>query len=78
MRPVSATAWSLAVDRDQCMGSGMCAALAPELFRLDAGGRAEPVLREVPGDDRALDAADSCPALAITVRDGTGTLGPRP
>ncbi|OEJ97728.1 cytochrome [Streptomyces thermolilacinus SPC6] len=59
------------------MGSGMCAALAPELFRLE-GTYAEPVRARIPQDERALDAADSCPALAITVRDGTRTLGPRP
>ncbi|WP_308354950.1 ferredoxin [Streptomyces sp. MUM 203J] len=69
--------WSLDVDRDRCMGSGMCAALAPQLFRLDAGGRGEPVRDAVSADDLALDAADSCPAQAITVRDGAGTVGPR-
>ncbi|MEW5656197.1 ferredoxin, partial [Streptomyces cinereoruber] len=28
-------------------------------------------------DERALYAADSCPALAITVRAGARTVGPR-
>ncbi|WP_107416761.1 MULTISPECIES: ferredoxin [unclassified Streptomyces] len=71
-------AWTLAVAQDRCMGSGMCAALAPELFRLDGTERAEPVRADVGADERALDAADSCPALAITVREGARVVGPRP
>ncbi|CAL9317437.1 MULTISPECIES: ferredoxin [unclassified Streptomyces] len=69
--------WTVEVDPGLCMGSGMCAALAPDLFRLE-GAYAEPVRGRIGEDERALDAADSCPALAITVRDGTGTVGPRP
>lgn len=74
MTPVT---WKIDVDPGLCMGSGMCAALAPDLFRLE-GTYAEPVRTEIPEDERALDAADSCPALAIAVRDGTKTVGPRP
>ncbi|GGP96060.1 ferredoxin [Streptomyces roseolilacinus] len=70
-------AWKVGVDPGLCMGSGMCAALAPDLFRLE-GTYAEPVRTEIPEDERALDAADSCPALAIAVRDGARTVGPRP
>ncbi|MEU9984242.1 ferredoxin [Streptomyces sp. NPDC050856] len=69
--------WTTEIDPRQCMGSGMCAALAPDLFRLD-GAHAEPVRAEIAEDGRALDAADSCPALAIVVRDGPRTVGPRP
>ncbi|MEU7282449.1 ferredoxin [Streptomyces sp. NPDC045431] len=69
--------WTLEVAQDQCMGSGMCAGLAPDLFRLE-GEWAEPVREELAPDERALDAADSCPALAIIVRDGHRTVGPRP
>ncbi|WP_236242216.1 ferredoxin [Streptomyces sp. CC228A] len=75
---MSRVAWSLEVAKDRCMGSGMCAALAPELFRLDDAERAEPVRRDIAADERALDAADSCPALAIAVREGPRTVGPRP
>ncbi|MET9800262.1 ferredoxin [Streptomyces sp. NPDC006368] len=69
--------WTTRIDQELCMGSGICAALAPDLFRLD-GDRAEPVRQEIPADERAVDAADSCPALAIVVRDGHRTIGPRP
>ncbi|MGK5629431.1 ferredoxin [Streptomyces sp. URMC 123] len=70
-------AWTTRIDGEMCMASGICAALAPDLFRLE-GTRAEPVRPKIPPDERALDAADSCPALAITVRDGPRTIGPRP
>ncbi len=74
---MTAVTWRVAVDPGLCMGSGMCAALAPDLFRLE-GSHAEAVRGETPEDERALDAADSCPALAIVVRDGERTVGPRP
>nr|WP_249813404.1 ferredoxin [Streptomyces barringtoniae] len=56
----------------------MCAAAAPDLFTLD-GEHARPVNERIPeDDDRALEAADICPMLAITVRDAEGReIGPR-
>ncbi|WP_181795847.1 ferredoxin [Streptomyces sp. WELS2] len=75
MRAVS---WTTGVDRTLCMGSGMCAGIAPELYRLDDEGRAEPLAADIPEDERALDAADSCPATAISVRAGQRLIGPRP
>lgn len=74
---VTRMSWTTRIDRDQCLGSGMCAALAPELYRLE-GDHAEPVREGIGADERALDAADSCPASAITVRDGGQVIGPRP
>ncbi|RRQ75840.1 cytochrome [Streptomyces griseofuscus] len=70
--------WRLSVDPGQCMGSGMCAGTAPDLFVLD-GDHARPVREQIPeGDERALDAADICPMQAITVRDAEGKeIGPR-
>ncbi|KDQ65582.1 ferredoxin [Streptomyces halstedii] len=75
MRAVS---WTTEVDRGLCMGSGMCAGLAPELYRLDDEGRAAPLRDRITPDERALDAADSCPAAAILVREGGQLIGPRP
>ena len=54
----------------------MCAALAPNLFKLD--DYATPVTPEIPLDDIALDAADQCPAQAITVKENGKEIGPRP
>jgi len=60
--------WHLAVDRDTCIGSGMCAGIAPELFTL-ADGISVPLRSPAPPDPAAVDAAESCPVEAITVRD---------
>ncbi|MFD9293055.1 ferredoxin [Streptomyces sp. NPDC060030] len=73
-----AVAWTTEVDRGLCMGSGMCAGMAPDLYALDDEDRARPVRDRMAPDDRALDAADSCPASAILVRDGDTLIGPRP
>ncbi|MDF6022717.1 ferredoxin [Streptomyces sp. JH34] len=73
-----AVAWTTEVDRGLCMGSGMCAGMTPDLYALDDEDRARPVRDRMAPDDRALDAADSCPASAILVRDGDALIGPRP
>ena len=65
--------WRVAVDRDRCIGSGMCVGTAPSLFRL-AGDRSRPVNERVEPDEAVLDAAETCPMEAITVRDGSGQL----
>ncbi|MFF3915921.1 ferredoxin [Streptomyces sp. NPDC001852] len=70
--------WHLHVDSARCIGSGMCAGAAPDLFALD-GDHARAVNESVPEhDDRALEAAEICPMQAITVRDADGRrIGPR-
>lgn len=60
--------WQVHVDAGACVGSGMCTAMAADYFRLVDGtsqvrhGDVEPV-------DAVVDAAESCPVEAITVRD---------
>ncbi len=70
-------AWRVTVDRGACIGSGICAALAPGQFALD-GERSRPLRGATEPDETVLDAADSCPAAAITVAEGTEVVGPRP
>ncbi|GAA4553927.1 ferredoxin [Amycolatopsis samaneae] len=69
--------WNVEVDPGACIGSGMCAALMPELFSLD-GAVARPLTERVDADETVLDAADSCPAMAITVTADGAVVGPRP
>ncbi|MFB0626835.1 ferredoxin [Streptomyces sp. AB3(2024)] len=69
--------WKLDVTPDVCIGSGVCAALAPDRHRLD-GVHARPVTRGVEPDEALLDAADTCPAMAITVSERRAVVGPRP
>lgn len=70
-------AWEVDIAPHRCMASGSCAAIAPDLFALD-GAHARPLDQRIEEDERALDAADVCPAMAITVRDGEDVVGPRP
>ncbi|MBM4796405.1 ferredoxin [Streptomyces sioyaensis] len=59
--------WQVAVDRGVCIGSGMCAAAAPDGFRLDTARQSHPVAPETDADERILAAAEGCPVEAITL-----------
>ncbi|WP_414941074.1 ferredoxin [Amycolatopsis sp. cmx-11-51] len=69
--------WNVEVDGGTCIGSGMCASLMPEVFELE-GATATVVAGEVSPDEMVLDAADSCPAMAIEVTEKGEVIGPRP
>ncbi|MGW7514343.1 ferredoxin [Streptomyces sp. NPDC054796] len=71
--------WHVEVDPDSCAASGVCAGIAPHLFRLE-GDTAEVVAADVEPDEAALDAADLCQTMAITVveAENGGRIGPRP
>lgn len=61
------------VDRERCQGHARCAALAPELFKLDALGNAQEIGDgRVPAglEDKAYLAKANCPELAIEVIEG--------
>ncbi|MET8799859.1 ferredoxin [Nocardia sp. NPDC004568] len=60
----------LAVDRERCIGAGMCALLAPELFDQDDTDGRVLLLHPAPPaahHSAAREAAHSCPAAAITL-----------
>ncbi|GAA0233038.1 hypothetical protein GCM10009527_031970 [Actinomadura nitritigenes] len=66
--------WLIEVDGRTCIGSGICAGTAPGHFAV-VDGTSRPVRDEAEPDDRALDAAESCPVEAITIRaEGTGEV----
>jgi ferredoxin len=69
-------AWRVEVDRGRCVGSGICTALADSLFVLD-DERSRSLSDGTAPDERVLDAADSCPARAITVTEDGQVIGPR-
>jgi ferredoxin len=69
--------WRLTVDKAMCGGTGMCAAVAPELFEL-TDSHARPVRPEIEPAELALDAADQCPMQAIAVHADGEEIGPRP
>jgi ferredoxin len=61
------TRWKVSVDKDTCIGSAMCVAIAPGRFILDKQGRSGPVEAETDQDEAVRDAAASCPSEAISL-----------
>jgi ferredoxin len=59
----------ITVDRDTCIGDGLCCDDAPETFEMDDDEIA--VVKNPVGDDRdtILQAAENCPVEAIKVED---------
>jgi len=59
----------ICIDRDQCIGDGMCVNEAPETFELDDEMKA--IVLDGPGDEvqYVIDAARACPLDIITVED---------
>jgi ferredoxin len=60
------------VDRDVCVGSAVCTAIAPEVFELDNKGLSHVVNPDAGDEDLLREAAESCPAQAITLEDDGG------
>ncbi|MGW5385587.1 ferredoxin [Nocardia sp. NPDC003963] len=60
----------IGIDRERCIGAGMCALIAPEVFdQSDADGRVLLLDPAPPAAQHpvAREAAHSCPAAAITL-----------
>lgn len=57
-----------AIDKSKCTGCSLCTAICPKVFRMD-NGHAEAYTNPVPAkaERAAQDAANSCPAEAITL-----------
>jgi ferredoxin len=61
----------VSVDRDRCVGSGTCEALAPAVFEVDDDGVLT-VLHPEPADDELSDVRDAvqaCPTRALALVD---------
>ncbi|WNV83310.1 ferredoxin [Umezawaea sp. Da 62-37] len=70
--------WQVQVDREACIGTGMCASSAAAYFRLE-NGKVTAVRDSIEPDELVTDAAESCPMEAILVRDGDGVvIAPEP
>ncbi|KAF5063053.1 ferredoxin [Proteiniclasticum sp. QWL-01] len=52
------------VDKDLCIGCGLCPSIAPEIFEMEDDGKAVALVAET-SDPAAQEAADSCPVGAI-------------
>lgn len=59
------------VDKETCIGCGVCVAIAPKYFRIGDDGKSEPIKEEVdPGDEETVrTAAQSCPTGSIKIEE---------
>ncbi|MGI6188597.1 MAG: ferredoxin [Clostridiales bacterium] len=57
------------VDKDACIGCGLCTDICPEVFSLDDDGLAEAIDEEIADDvlDSAREAEEQCPTGAIVI-----------
>lgn len=57
------------VDKDTCIGCGLCPATCPEVFSLEDDGLAVAIEGEIPEDvtEEAEAARDGCPVSAIDI-----------
>ena len=57
------------INRDGCIGCGLCAGTCPEVFQMADDGLAEVYLDPFPDNliDSALQAMNECPVSVITV-----------
>ena len=53
----------LNVNKEKCIGCGICAIVSPEKFQIGLDGKAEAVSQQA--DDTAVNAAKNCPVGAI-------------
>ncbi len=61
--------WKVTVDRDACIGDGICASICPDVFEMDDEGKSV-VLKEIIDEslhECAQEAADSCPVSCIHI-----------
>lgn len=57
------------VDKDTCIGCGLCVSICPNVFALGEGNKATVIVRGVPPQFEACaqDAQKDCPVSAITI-----------
>lgn len=57
------------VDRDTCIGCGLCEAICPGVFRMDDEGISEVIVDDIPESllESAQDAESQCPVGAIRI-----------
>lgn len=56
------------VDKDICIGCGLCPSICPEVFDMDDDGKAVAIKPDVPKEleDGAKEGAENCPVNAIS------------
>lgn len=55
----------LELDRDGCIGCGVCAEVCPDVFRIADDGLSEIIAKPEGNEEAVQEAADSCPVEVI-------------
>ncbi len=57
------------INRDGCIGCGLCAETCPSVFRIEEDGLADVYVDEVPEEDEdlAIECQENCPVSVIEV-----------
>jgi len=63
----------IVVDRDACIGAASCVALASKTFALDEEGKVVVLAQDAEGREAIIEAARSCPVVAIKLFEDDGT-----
>lgn len=53
------------IDRDGCIGCGVCAQICPDVFQIAEDGLSELIAKPDGFEDQVKEAADSCPVEVI-------------
>jgi len=61
--------WKIEVHRDRCIGSGTCAFAVPEVFDVDAEGRAIVIGPVESNLDAVRSAVENCPTDALRLNE---------
>jgi len=55
------------IDRDKCIGCGLCVSLCPECFELDEENKSRAIKQDCQGL-KLDEVAEDCPVQAITIK----------
>lgn len=54
------------IDKDKCIGCGLCASIAPKNFKMNSDFKSEVISQEIDKEAIIVEAIDSCPVQAIS------------
>jgi len=57
------------IDRENCIGCGLCASVCSEVFEMSLDGKATVIVEEIPAEFESCtnEAKEGCPVSVITV-----------
>jgi len=61
----------VSLDKELCLGCGLCVEVCPEVFEMDDDNKAQAKVDPVPpeAEGSCREAADQCPELAIKIEE---------